>query len=93
MSDTKKICSVQNVSFRWHNKFQNGFTNLNDGSRPGLTKPVVTNGNIAAMAGLIKRLTVKNIAHSVDISSGSACKILTQQLKLKKVCARCAPIA
>ena len=46
--------------------------------------------NIAAVVGLIKRdarLTVKNMAHSVGISSGSAHQILTQQLKLEQVCA------
>ena len=65
--------------FRWHKKFQDGFTNLKDGFRPGQPKTVVTNVtnvNIAVVVGLIKRddarLTVKNIAHSVDISSGSA---------------------
>ena len=48
------------------------------------------------MAGLIKQdaiLTVKNIVNSVGILLGSAHKILTQQLKLRKVCARSAPIA
>ena len=50
----------------------------------------------AAVAGLIKqeaRHTVKNIAHIVGISSRSADKILTQQLKLREVCAQCALIA
>ena len=82
--------------FRWHKKFQDGFTYLKDRSRPGQRKTVVTNDKIAAVLGLIKRdarLTVKNIAHSVGISLGSAHKILTQQLKLRKVCARCAAIA
>ena len=34
--------------FRWQNKFQDGFTNLNDGSRPGQPKNVATDANIAA---------------------------------------------
>ena len=38
-----------------------------------------------------QRLTAENIAHSVGISSGSAHKILTQQLKLRKACAQYAP--
>ena len=41
------------------------------------------------MADLIKQdagLTVKDIANSVGISSGSVHKILTQQSKLRKVC-------
>ena len=50
----------------------------------GQPKIVATNSNIVAVAGLIKRetkLTVKNIANSVGILSGSVHKILTQQLK------------
>ena len=51
---------------------------------------------MSAVADLIKpdaRHTVKNIVHSVGISAKSAHNILTQQLKLIKLCARCAPIA
>ena len=48
---------------------------------PGQPKSIVTNVSIAAVVGRIKRdarLTVRNIAHSVGISSGSAHQILTQ---------------
>ena len=47
------------------------------------------------MTGLIERdaiLTLQNIAYSVGILSGSAHKILTQQLEHRKVCAWWAPI-
>ena len=96
-----ELCQIHRISavfkmlvFRWHKEFQDGFTNLKDGSRPGQPKTVVTNANIAAVAGLIKRdarLTVKHIAYSVGISPGSAHMILTQQLKLREICARCGP--
>ena len=70
--------------YRWHNKFQDYFIYLKDGSRPVLPKLIVANVNVAAMAGLIKgdiRLRVNYFAHSVGISSWSAHKILTHQLK------------
>ena len=70
------------LAFRLHKNFHDGFTNLKDGSRPGQPKTVLTNANIAAVAGLIKRdasFTVKTIAKCVGISSGSVHKILTQQ--------------
>ena len=57
-----ELCQIHRTStvskklvFRRHKKFQDGFTNLKDGSRPGQPKTVVTNVNIAAVAGLIKR--------------------------------------
>ena len=36
--------------FRWQKKFQDGFTNLKDGSHPDQPKTVVTKTNIAAVA-------------------------------------------
>ena len=90
-----ELCQIHRTStvpklivFRWQKKFEDGFTYFKDGSRPGQPKTVVINANIDAVAGLIKRdfrLSVKYIAHSVGISSGSAHDILTQQLKLRKV--------
>ena len=88
-----ELCQIHGTSAmsktlvsRRQRKFQDDFTNsLKCGSCPGQPKTVVTNANSVAVTGLIKRnarLTVKNIAHSVGISLGSAHKILTQQLKL-----------
>ena len=57
-----ELCQIHRSSavpkmlvFRRHKKLQDGLTNLKDGSRPGQPKPVVTNANIAAVVGLIKR--------------------------------------
>ena len=51
----------------WNKKFQDGFTNLKDGSRPGHPKTVVTNANITAVAGLRHQTYSENIAQSVGI--------------------------
>ena len=70
----------KSLVFRWYKKFQ-------DGPNPGQSETVVTNAKIAAVTGLIKRdarCTVKTIAHSVEISSGSVQKIYTEQLKLRR---------
>ena len=73
--------------FGWHKKFQDGFTNFKDGFHPGHPKTIVTNVNTASVVGLIdlqwKLLLIVLTYH----------KILTQPLKLRKVCARCDPIA
>ena len=67
---------------RWHKKFEDGFTNHKDGYHPAQAKTIVTNVNIAGVAGLTKRdarHTLNSIAHCVGILLGSAHKILTQQ--------------
>ena len=70
-----RTSAVFNMSvFRWHKKFQFGFTSYKNGFRPGQPQAVDTNVYIAAVAGLIKRdarLALTNIAHSVGILSGS----------------------
>ena len=74
MSGAWDICCVQKAIFRQHKIFQDGFTNLKPCTPLGQPKTGVTNVNIAAVAGLIKRdarLTVKYIAHSAGISLGS----------------------
>ena len=79
----------ETLPFRGHKKFQDVFNNHKDYSRPGKPITIVANAYIAA--DLIKRdarLTLQNIAYSVGILSGSAHKILTQQLEIRKVCAR-----
>ena len=74
-----ELCQIHRTSaasktlfFRWHKKFQSRFTNYKDGSPPGQPKTIVTNVNIAAVAGLTKRdarLALNNIAHSNGILS------------------------
>ena len=62
-------------------KIQDDKTDLKDAPWPSQHKSAATKSNVAAVADLIKydaRLSVKEIAHSVGISSGSVHKILTQ---------------
>ena len=96
-----ELCQIHGASavskrsvYRWHKKFKTGKTDLKDAPRPGQPKIAVTKANVAAVETLINqdaRLTVKEIAHSLGISSGSVHKILTKELKLRKVCARWVP--
>ena len=51
-----RTSEVFNMSvFRWHKKFQFGFTSHKNGFRPGQSLTVDTNVFIAAVAGLIKQ--------------------------------------
>ena len=62
MSDTENISVSKTLVFMWHKKFQDGFTNLKYGPRPGQIITNVANGNTVTVAGLIKpdaRLTVQ----------------------------------
>ena len=62
MSDTLNTCNVQNLS----KELQDGFTNHEDGSSPVKSKTIITNANIAAVAGLIKRDVRKKKYHPYE---------------------------
>ena len=89
-----ELCQIHGTSvvskrsvFRWHKNFND----LKDEPRPGQPRKAATKANVAAVADMVKqdaRFTVKEIAHSVGVSSGTVHKILTQELELRKVCAR-----
>ena len=75
-------------------KIKGGKTDLKEEPRPGQPRKAVTKADVAAVADMVKqdaRFTVKEIADSAGVSSGTVHKILTQELKLRKVCARWVP--
>ena len=77
--------------FRWHKYFKGGKT---DEPRPGQPRKAATKAYVAAVADMVKqnaRFTVKEIAGSAGVSSGTVHMILTRELKLRKVCAQWIP--
>ena len=43
-------------AFRWHKKFQDGKTDLKDGTHLGQAKVAATKANLPAVANLVSRL-------------------------------------
>ena len=79
---------------RWVKKFKAGISSIKDAGRKGRPNTSVTRKNVSAVKALVEedgRYTVEEIANKVGISEGSAHTILTQNLGMKKVCARWVP--
>ena len=86
-----ELCQIHGTSvvskrsiFRWHKKFKCGKTDLKDEHRPSHPRKAATKANVAAVADMVKqdaRFTVKEIADSAGVSSGTVHKILTRELK------------
>jgi len=70
--------SLQKV-YEWTGKFMNGISSVTDSPRPGQAHPVVTPEGIAAVETIVKenrRVTVNEIAAHLDMSHGSAHRIV-----------------
>ena len=96
-----ELCDVYGSSvvsfstvYRWLHKFSKGIDVVKDSKRSGRPKTAITKGNIAAVKNMVLedgRYTVKCIAQSVGISSGTIHAILTNHLHMRKVCAKWVP--
>jgi len=80
--------------YEWTEKFKNGITSVEDSPRPGPAFTAVMEDNIAAVENVVRenwRVTLKEVASLLDISVGSAHRIIHDELKFRKVCARWVP--
>jgi len=79
--------SLQQV-YKWTRKFMNGISSATDSPRPGQAHPVVTPQAIAAVEAIVKenhRVTVNEMATHLDMSHGSAHRIVHDVLQFHKV--------
>jgi len=82
------VClSLQQV-YEWTGKFMNGISSVTDSPRPGQAHGVVTPEAIAAVKAIVKanrRVTVNEIAAHLDMSHGTAHRIVRDVLQFHKL--------
>ena len=94
MKTTPRSRSVSRaLVFRWHKKFTEGYYSLEDekgrGRKTVITSDVVTSVHDALSKD--RRLTVNLLSNMTGLSVGTVHTILTEHLKMSKVCARWVP--
>lgn len=80
--------------FRWHKAFSEGREPVEDDPRPGRAISVKTSANKERVKSLIltdRRLSIRFIAHQLNINRQAATAILTEQLGLRKLCGKMVP--
>lgn len=80
--------------YKWITRFKEGREDVEDEARSGRPSTSICEEKINLVRALIEEnrpLTAKAIANTIDISIGSAYKILTEKLKLSKLSARWVP--
>ena len=80
--------------YRWVKRFSEGRESITDEERPGRPATSRTEENIAKIRQIVRenrRVTVRSIAERVNIDRETVRKILTEDLDMRKVCAKIIP--
>lgn len=80
--------------YKWYARFKTGRSSIFDDGRTGRPASVVTSCNTTRVEGLVRadrRVTVREIAKELCLSSSAVFRILTEELNMSKVSARWVP--
>ena len=80
--------------YKWVKRFSEGRESVNDEERSGRPTTSRTEENIAKIHQIVHKnhqLTLRNIAELVNIERETVRKILTEDLDMRKVCAKMVP--
>ncbi|VVC36258.1 Winged helix-turn-helix DNA-binding domain [Cinara cedri] len=80
--------------FRWHKIFKNGRESVGDEPRSRRPVEVRTDNNVQRVRTLVhqdRRLTVRMLADELNLKRETVRKILTDDLSMKKLCAKMVP--
>ena len=81
-------------AFEWHKRFREGREECEDDQRSGRPVTSRTDSNINRVKQLVRadrRLTVRMICEELSIGRDTVWKILTENLKMRKLCAKMVP--
>jgi len=88
------IATKKTAVYKWVKRFSEGRESVTDEERSGRPATSRTEENIAKIRQILRenrRLTVGSTAEQVNIDRGTVRKILTEDLDMKKVCAKIVP--
>jgi len=81
-------------AFRWHKIFSEGRTIVEDEQRSGRQSTTRTSDNTTRVREFVRsdrRLTAKMIADEVNMNREAVRRILTEELGMRKICAKMVP--
>lgn len=90
----KEQCLSRPTVYRWYNEFKNGRSSVKLKGGPGAPVKVRTTEIVNTAATLVAddaRITLRSVAHALQISLGTAHTILSKDLGYSRICARWIP--
>lgn len=88
------LCMGRTSVYRWYHDFKTGRIDATDMARPGRPVDVATPAMISQVKVIVdedRRLTIREIAETAQISYGTVFKILHYHLNMTRVCSRWVP--
>lgn len=85
---------ARSSAFEWHKRFREGLEETEDAHRSGRPSTSRTEENVERVRQMVRndrRLTVRMIASSLDINRDCVWKIITEDLGMRKICAKMVP--
>ena len=80
--------------FKWYKAFSEGRESIKDEPRSGRPSTSKTDNNVEILGALVRsdhRLTVRMIASELNLNHTMVHQILTEELAMKKLCAKFVP--
>ena len=80
--------------YKWVKRLPEGRESVTDEERSGRPATSRTEGNITKVCNILRKnrhLTVRSTAEQVNVDRGTVRKILTEDLDMRKVCAKMVP--
>ena len=87
-------CMNRASVFEWHNRFKEGRESVKEDERSGRSKEVRTPGLIGQIKNFMdknRRVSIETISAQFDVSVGTVHKIIREELKMRKICAKFVP--
>ena len=87
-------CLSRSRTFEWYSRFKSGSRSFEDDHRPGSPSTSHTAETVARVREIIRadrRLTIREVAEEVIIAFGTCQKILTEDLRMRRVTEKFVP--
>ena len=84
----------QSQVYKWYQAFKNGRQSVEDEPRDGRPSTSTTDDHIAGVRDVLnsdRRLSVRLIAETVGLPKTNVYRIITEQLQMRKICAKLVP--
>ena len=87
-------CMNQASVFEWYKRFKEGGESVRDDERCGRSKEVRTPeliGQIKNFMDKDRRVSIETISAQFDVSAGTVCTLIREELKMRKICPKFVP--